>query len=484
MKEEYHYSKKETTFRAMVFSAFAFALIGFAKILFNIIVSRSFGADSIIVLGMSNVALSFALLISMICSSGFSNAINKFISDSLSRNDRASARTIYDRILSLNSLIILPISFLILVFHKEIAAILQIGDVYVLLSLGIAVTSNFYYLLRAAMYSLNETRQYLAREFLSNIFFFSILILSIIFLSPEYILCSFSGMYLLFIFLAGREINKKLLKTKKHHKIAIGGIETYAGLTTVGTILSVSLIYLASLCAGAFLGATEAALFAAAYSTASIILMIPNVISMVLLPRMSFSWGKNDTDSIRNGISFWTHSLIIICALIIIPFGIFGKTILTLLFGDQYSIAHMTLILILIGIFFQTASRPSTIALVSTRYIHITASVSAIAFIVAILTWLIAVQYFGIIGIALGFMLAAIINSCGSIFFAELQWRSGFRQYLLPIGSAILLLSLLSTIIEQDGILIESLSSMIFIILFTILNIRFIRTFFKEIRHI
>lgn len=475
-------SRKETTLRAMMFSAIAFALIGFSKILFNMIISRSFGQESMIILGMANIAVSFALLISMACSTGFSNAINKFMSDCLSRKDEAGARNVFDGILIRNLVVILPISLFILIFHDKVAVVLGIDNVYLLLAIAIAITSSFYYILRATMYSLNDTKRYLLLEFISNMIFFFILTISILLSLPAYTICSFFAMYLIFIILSAREIGTKLHRSKNDKKKSIKGIEIYAGLTTIGTILSVSIIYLANIYTGASLGADDAALFAAAFSTASMLLMIPNVMSMVLLPRMSFLWGKMDIRGISARILFWTKSLIIICGIIIVPFAFLGREILSLLFGNEYSVAHLTMVILLIGILFQTISRPSNIALVSAKYIHIPALISIISFIVAISMWLITVPYFGINGVALGFLSAAVINSLGSMIFAERYWHSGFKKYSLPVTSMIFL-GLATLFLYSKNIPLNEIScSIIFATTFILINYKFIRQFLKEIK--
>lgn len=475
----------ESALRAIIFSSIAFSLIGSLKILFNIIVSHSFESNSILILGMANVALSFALLITTIISTGFANSMNRFISYYISRDDKAIARSIYERILKYNFLITFPTVLLISFFSENLAEFLRIDVAYIQYAAPIIFFSSFYYLIRATYYSLNDTREYLIREFLADMMFLIVLFASILLLPPSAILLSFSVMYLVFLIISIGRINKKLPKNKSSRSSVTEKkrhILTYASLTTIGTVMSMSTVYVANMYTGIIAGSLSAALFAAAYSVTTIVLLIPNVMSMILLPRISSLWGSLDNEGIKRIISLWTASLIIVCGIIIGIMIILSEDILSILFGTEFKTASMTLILLLIGVFFTTISRPSNAALVGTRYVNVPVIISIVAFCLAFAIWHFMIPTERELGAAFGFLVAACINSLGNILFARKLWSIRQKSIVLPIVTLLIFLSILLINFSLENTQNRIILSGLYILLFLGVNWRKTRQLWKEIR--
>jgi len=472
----------ETTVKAILFSSIAFALIGSLKMLFNIIVSRSFGTDSILILGMTNVALSFALLISMIISTGLTNSMNKFVSDYISRNDKSSARLVYERNMRINLIIVLPFVIIIGIFSNEIGGLLGVDVAYIYFSLPIIFFSSFYYLIRATFYSLKDSKGYLKREIVADVSFFIVLFILITFNSFASILLSFSALYVVFIVISIKKIDENLPKIKAIGSSEKNPILSYASLTTIGTIMSMATAYLPNILTSSISGARAAALFAVAYSVIMIVLLIPNVMSQVLLPRVSGLWGRLKVESIRRAISLWTASLIIVCGIVIGLMIILCEDILNILFGEEYVDAKPTLILLLIGVFMISVSRPSNIALIGTKYVKISAIVSIIAFCIALIIWNSLIRIEGELGAAMGYLAAAIINSLGSIFYAGKLWSVNHKSSIVPIFMIVFLLILILTLIPLDTITNRIFASGLYLVTFIAPNWNRISFLWKEIR--
>jgi len=470
---------REKTLRALIFSIISLSLVGSIKVLFNIIVGRAFDAE---ILGMVSVALSLALFIAILCSTGFATSLNKFIADCLSRNEVGAARKVLDSVIRFSIIIAVPIMIVIWLLSGGISDLLNTETEYLFSAIPIIFFGFLYYLYRAAFYSLGAPKEYLKREFVADIFFIIILLLLIFLQLDTLALLAFSSMYIFFLIISRGEINRRLPRgDTKRFSIPVG-ITSFTILSAIATIMSLSTIYIANMYTGAVLGAKEVGLYVAAFSATTLVLLIPNGLALVLLPEISFMWAAERREDIRAYATTWMVVLLIISAIIVGPMIILSGDIIALLFGEGFRSAEVAMVPLLIGVFMTMIARPAMTALLGTEYVRVTASFSIMGFASAFVVWSLLIPSEGIVGTAFGYVAAATINSLGPILYAGKKLKMGLLSNALPLGLFALLMIALFTFMPMETLSQRILSTGIFLGIFLIGNSILIKRLLKEIK--
>lgn len=465
------------------FSIIALASLGLVRLIFNIVLGVTYPLESAEIIGRANIALSLGLFIAMIGATGYTNVISKFVSDALSRNDYASARSIYKRAFQYALLLLLILSLIIGLLSPEIARLLQVDTSYLFLSIPIMILGGTYSVQRAVFYAIGIPNSYCMRELISDSIFFISFFIIILFLSPRngYILIPFSVMYLVFLTISFGTINRHLPESKEKVTTSCP-MTSFMTLSTMGTVLAMAIIYLSNLFIGAMKGPADAGLYAAAFSAASLVLLIPNGIGQVILPEIAFLWGKKEIILMIKGIQTWTTTLLILISLIAGTMIILSQDILALLFGSAFSNASVAMILILFGILELAIARPSISALVGTEYLTVTSSTSIVAFIIAIIMWLILIPQFSILGAAIGYLAAASINSFVPMIYATKKWKIDWKLLSIPAASFILLIIIILILVSESTISERLIATGIFLLFYVIINISSIRRSIRDIQ--
>jgi len=474
---------KERHLKILILSIISLALVGIVKILFNMIVGRSFGTDSVAVLGMSSVVLSFSFLIITLCSTGFMNIASKFISDALSKNDAGRARRIYDIIIRDTVIISLAIAAIIGLFSQELSIILNVDVIYFALAVPIIVVGSLYYILRAVFYALGAVTPYFKLEILSDAAFFIVLAGVILLGSKGLILLPFAIMYLIFIVLSFMRIHRTLAPNKTRVTLQMKEEYVFGGLSTLGTVMSVAVTYLGTIFVGAMLGAYSAGIFTAALTTASLALLIQSGFAQVLMPEIAFLWGAQKSEELRKDIMTWTMVLGLSAALFIGPMVILRKDLLSILFGADYLAGMNVVIIMLIGTYMLTVARTALLSLQSTDRLKLIATVSAVATIAAIISWVFLIPLWGMEGAALGYLISCVINSIIPLESARRKWKLDLKPLIVPNLSFALLIIAVVALTGLDNFFERLISTVLFVLIFTAVNYSKIRITLTAIKN-
>lgn len=472
-------SSRERSFRAFIFSVISLTLVGLIRIIFSVVVGRTFNVE---VLGMATVALSVALFASMVCATGFINSINKFIGDSLSRNETGKARNILESFLRFSLFLSIPIIAAIWFLNESISDLLNIDTGYLIAAIPIIFLGLFYYLFRATYYSLGASKAYMKRELAGGLMFIGTLLLLVALDLPSLVLIAFSAMYLLFIILSAFDVDKRLPPASSEGRGLPSGIHAFTVISTIATMMSLSTIYVANMYTGAALGAWDAGLYAAAFSAMSIVLLIPNGLALVLLPEISYLWGKNRLDSIRKYVSRWTTAILLLSAAIVGSMIILSEDIIMLLFSSDFVSADDTMRVLLLGVLSIIIARPAISALVGTEYVKFNATVSVIAFCCALAAWFVLVPLYGILGTAFGYLIAATMNSLGPILYSRKMLSVDLRDNVIPVILFSALLLLLFNFMPMETSIDRIVATTVFIAIFVAGNFRLARRVLSDIR--
>jgi O-antigen/teichoic acid export membrane protein len=473
---------KEKHLKVLILSIVSLALVGSVKILFNMIVGRSFGTDSVEVLGMTSVVLSLALLITTLCSTGFVNIASKFISDALSRNEAGRARRLYEIIIKDTVILSLVSAGIIGALSTELSTILNVDLIYFAFAVPIIIVASLYYVLRSTFYALGAVTSYFKREIIADSAFFGVLAGVILLGSAGLILLSFVVMYLIFLILSFMAIHKRLPPNQAHMTLRMKEEYAFGGLSTLGTVMSVAVTYLGNIFVGAMLGAYSAGIFAAALTTANLALLIENGFAQVLIPEIAFLWGAKKSEELRKDIMTWTMTLALSAAIFIGPMIILSRDALSLLFGFDYLIGMNVVIIMLIGTYMLTIGRTSLSALVATDKLKLVAIVSAVATTAAITSWAFLIPLWGIEGAAFGYLIACSFNTIIPLVYAREKWTLDLKPLIIPNLSFALLIIAIVALTGLDNFYERLISAVCFVLIYIAINYHKIRSTLISIR--
>lgn len=467
---------KENHLKVLILSIVSLALVGSVKILFNIIVGRSFGADSVEILGETSVVLSLSLLITTFCSTGFMNIASKFISDALSKNEAGRARRLYEIIIRDTIILSLISAAVIGVLAPELAVILNVDPFYFTFAVPIIIAASLYYVLRSTFYALGVVIPYFKREIIADSAFFGVLAGVVLLGSAGLILLSFVVMYLIFLILSFTAIHKRLPPNQTRMTLNMKEEHAFGGISILGTVMSVAVTYLGNILVGAILGAYSAGIFAAALTTANLALLVENGFAQVLIPEIAFLWGARKSEELRKDIMTWTMTLQLAAALFIGPMIILSKDTLNLLFGQDYLIGMNVVIIMLIGTYMLTIARTALSALLATDRYKLIAVVSAAATTSAVISWLFLIPLWGIEGAAIGYLIACSFNSIIPLAFARKKWTLDLKPLIIPNLSFALPIIAILAVIGLDNFVERLISAVGFVLIFIAINRQKIRT--------
>lgn len=467
---------KENHLKILILSITSLAIVGSVKILFNMIVGRSFGANSVEVLGMSSVVLSLALLLTTLCSTGFMNVASKFISDALSKNDAPRARRLHEIIVRDTVILSLVSAAIVGILAPELSVILHVDLIYFAFAVPIIVVGSLYYVLRATFYAVGAVTAYFKREIFADSVFFVVLAGVILLGSAGLILLSFVVMYLTFTVLSFMSVRKRLPRNEARMVLPMKEEHTFAGLSTLGTVMSVAVIYLGNILVGGVMGAYSAGIFAAALTAANLALLIENGFAQVLIPEIAFLWGAEKSEELRRDIMNWTIVLQLSAALFIGPMIIMSEDILNLLFGADYLSGRNAMIIMLVGTYILTVARTALSALQATDRLKLIATVSAAAFVAAAVSWVFLIPAWGIEGAAAGYLVACTFNTIIPLVYARKKWTLGLRPLVIPNLSFAILMIAIIAFMNLDDFYVRAASTVSFALIYTAINYSKIRT--------
>jgi stage V sporulation protein B len=257
-------------------------------------------------------------------------------------------------------------------------------------------------------------------EFTQKMLFFILVIISLIFgfkgiFMPVYsFLISIVIVTLFFFFLLILKTDFLKYKLKKSRKLqkkvtlfALASFLTGVGYTIIGYIDTLMLTYFSSL--------KEVGIYNVVLPTIMMFAFFGKSIYQVFLPIVSEMWSKNIKNKIKT--SFYIikkYSLFIITPFTLILF-IFPKIILNLLFGSEYVSGYISLMILSIGIIFLTISFINQSVLTGIGKPEEVTKILIIGSFFNIITNLILIPFFGIIGAAitttLSYLLIMILTS-------------------------------------------------------------------------
>lgn len=242
----------------------------------------------------------------------------------------------------------------------------------------------------------------------------------------------------------------------------------FFGISTAFVVaLSALLQYLDVLMLGYFnFPKSQIAIYSIAVGLANLLLIFPTSISSVFLPLISELYGKEKFDEMKKITSTTINWTILSTIPIVILFCIFGKELLSSLYGFEYQGGDAVLILFSLGLFIKSVFLIYSSIIVATRKIKSQLIIAVFsAFVNIILNFLLIPQY-GIFGASIATGFSLLVYSLVTFTEAKTLFSFKFPNLYGPV-LCILLLIFLGKFFASDSIstfssyLLNSISSIL-----------------------
>lgn len=457
---------KKTLIGNLYLTIFSLLLLGLTKVIFNVSIGRSFGADT---LGSINVAISTSLLLSYIITSGLPPAASKFLAEQRGRGKYDDSKSLITLLFILVVLISLAVMGGALLFGDDLSKYIGIQKDLFVLSTALIPLYALYMFYKNVYYGLDEIKIYLKIELLSDIIFFILLIIFIFFIKSLLIL-PFIIMYIVFSIISLYNLRNYLILSLTNftqlHKDAL----IFAVISFAGTFASNGRSNLSITLSGTYVNTTSVGLYASAFSLLAIFQFIPMALSRVISPAISFQYGKEDIDSVSKLLNISTTYLMIILSFMCALGIILSSQILQLLYGIEFISASTVLCFMIISVYFSIISMPSISSLTSTKYIKIPNIAGFLGFIASIGAWIILIPLYGIEGTAVGFLIGTLVNISIPLYYANKYFKLDIKRNVNIFCTTAIILILTLLVRTEISYYPNITSAILFVFLFIAVN--------------
>lgn len=189
-------------------------------------------------------------------------------------------------------------------------------------------------------------------------------------------------------------------------------IDGFVLITTLGTIASAGFLQLSMIAARRAGGAGGAGQYAAALTVATPLAIIASSLSLVLYPSMSAAFGRGDRQGFRRQADQAMRFLTLIMVAAIASLAICSRSVIALVWGEQYEPAADLLPILLAAVLATALAVPSSNALTSGGRAGVSTATyaSLLGFSVGVSIWLLTAPSWDVTGIALGYLGGATVT--------------------------------------------------------------------------
>lgn len=197
----------------------------------------------------------------------------------------------------------------------------------------------------------------------------------------------------------------------------------YGFVSMFGTVASTGTGYLSVIVTGIYLDHSEAGIYTAVISIASILMFFPKLFIQVFLPEFSKLFGQDKKKKIIHIFKKTFFILFIFSFVLCSVLFLFNERIL-FLFGEDFVNGSVLLKIIIPSIFIRMISIPCNAFLAGTKYILIPNLGGIIILIISLISWFSLVPLYREIGIAAGYSIGIIVGIGYQIFMSFKKLKS------------------------------------------------------------
>ncbi|OMH27065.1 hypothetical protein BKD30_04030 [Tersicoccus phoenicis] len=260
----------------------------------------------------------------------------------------------------------------------------------------------------------------------------------------------------------------------------LSSINAFVRYGVLGTLSSAGMLQLSMLAANMAGTGVQAGMYAAALSLATPATMLARTGSQVLFPAMAEAGGRNDAQTMRHQTDAVTRALVVAMPAVFGGLALASPLLIDVLYGQRFAGAQDILPVLLIAVMFTTipvaaVNRLNATGIRGARFVSI---VAACGLLVAFALWLVFGPVAGVLGVALGYLVA---TSATSLVMVIRCWRMEHHQWtgvVLRFTVSLLLLAsgVIFTNVADPPHWVGIVLSVSFVGVWTLVNFREIRT--------
>lgn len=379
----------------------AMAASGGVRLVFSILIGRSFGPNE---LGHANVGLSTAIFATLVSSPGLGQSVARQLAwgGSVTAGPRAARLLRGGAVVHHALCLVLSIA----------VAVLAGSDRAEGLMLG-AVTLSYggYTYYKAVLYGLDRVASYVRLEFFWDAVFLSCLAAVVLLQATAMVLAPMVVLYGGFAVLAALRLRSPRGAGRSGTVAVVRGLLPFAVAVAIGTASSTGFLQLSMVFASRAEPGHGAGLFAAALTLVTPAYLLPRALSTVMFPAMARASGREDRDAVRTQLKTGTQMLSSGLLPGFVVAGGLASVIVTTFYGGAYEAAARVLVLMAWATWVSIASVPSVNALSSARgrWFLLPTGAALSGLVVGLAWWLVAGS--SIEGVAWGYLVGSVIQS-------------------------------------------------------------------------
>jgi O-antigen/teichoic acid export membrane protein len=369
--------------------------------------------------GLFYSILSFSMVLLFFSKMGMNTTLVKYVSEFRAKRKFGEMKFVilFSSVLRIISTIFLGI--LIFIFskyladhyfkHTEATAILIIFSIIIIFIMFNRILSN--------IFNSIHNNLFMGLIEFSQKFFFLFFFLLYIFIgyttSPLLVtysyLFSVSIVFIIFIIPAIKQ--SKILEFKLvYSKKLIKKLTFFSAIAFLGSMTTVILGYIDTIMLTSFRSLAEVGVYNVVLPTVMLLAIFGDALKDVALPMVSELWAKKMKNKLSQGIQIINKYILMIIVPAALVLIIFPKLIINLLFGSQYISGYFSMQLLSIGIVFATVAAPGRVFLWGTGHLKEDTKIVVIAAVFNIITNLLLIPRWGIVGAALTTSLSYMIT--------------------------------------------------------------------------
>ena len=218
-------------------------------------------------------------------------------------------------------------------------------------------------------------------------------------------------------------------------------------------------------------GNNQAGQYAAAFTLATPASIVAVSMSLVLFPAMSEAWGRGDSTAHKQQTHKATSTLLFFMVSLFGSAILCGRILVQVVWGSEFDAASNVLPFLLLATLFSTIAVPSVNSLTSRaqRGMKMSAASSLCGMVVGILFWAALAPRFGIIGVAIGYLIGTIFTSAIPV---AIVWRTDHHNWTglaakLAFAVAMICVGLAASYSIHGGILRDGIITVSFVLIWT-----------------
>jgi O-antigen/teichoic acid export membrane protein len=418
--------------RNTALTGISLGMYGLTKVGFNIVVLKAFDSELV---GVYNLTISAALLVSILIYNLFCTSLTKFSGEALGKEDEREFRFVVN--VNFWSLTVLSIigALLFTIYAEWFAR--QMGGDPSLYKWGgwIIVLNSVYNYFKSFSYVIEKVLRYTVLEVISSVIFFVTLAACIISREKTLLLLPYVlqlGFFCVYSLIANWKYfaSTEWIRSFKTYRAHLLKLTKYSLITGFGTSASMITGNLFTLILGRYTMPSVVGYYAVVNSTVDPLNYISRVLSMVSFPRISLLFGKRDFKTLSTFISRNFRRLLVLCLVLCVLMIIFSPLITTRLFKENIFENDWLLKLMIISRFILILAVFHIGVLSGTEYPSVPNITGPISIVICIPFIQLAYSAYGLIGLGLLMIVSALIRSIPSLTIGERV----LRKYLHADG--------------------------------------------------